>query len=167
VSEGPDQRRKLQTQLQELLTRAGADPKHLQVLVLCAYKPGYSWLMDEIAPELAGKAVASIQIEFAKNVDPTGVRAMYSPARWVQELYPVDEMLARKLNLPLEKITLQQMESPPNGPTYRVHALDGGGKEILTREFTVTTALQPYNGVVPRYEQVQVDTGWVRLESGS
>ena len=26
--------------------------------------------------------------------------------------------------------------------------------------------MQPYNGVMPRYEQVQVDTGWVRLEAG-
>ena len=25
--------------------------------------------------------------------------------------------------------------------------------------------MQPYNGVMPRYEQVQVDTGWVRLEA--
>ena len=137
------------------------------VEVLCAYKQGYSWLMDEIAPALAGKPVASIHIDFAKNVDPTGVRAMHSEARWVQELYPVDEMLARKLNLPLEKITLNEIEEPPaDGATYRVHACDAAGKEILTRDFTVTTVMQPYNGVIPRYEQVQVDTGWVRLEAG-
>ncbi len=48
-----------------------------------------------------------------------------------------------------------------------MHALDGSGKEILSRDFTVTTAMQPYNGVIPRYEEVQVDTGWVRLEVGS
>ncbi len=27
--------------------------------------------------------------------------------------------------------------------------------------------MRPYNGVMPRYEQVQVETGWVRLEAGS
>ena len=48
------------------------------------------------------------------------MRSMHSEARWVQELYPVDEMLARKLNLPLEKITLNEIESrrpaaPPIG----------------------------------------------------
>jgi len=96
VSEGPEQRRKLQTQLEDMLKHAGADPQRLKVVVLSAYKPGYSWLMDEIAPELASKPVTSIKIEFAKEVDPTGERVMYSPARWVQELYPVDEMLARK-----------------------------------------------------------------------
>jgi hypothetical protein len=166
VSEGPEQRRKLQAQLEDMLKHAGADPRRLHVVVLSAYKPGYSWLMDEIAPELAAKPVASVKIEFAKEVDPTGERVMYSPARWVQELYPVDEMLARKLNLPLAKITLDQFEPSNGSPTYRVHAYDAGGSEILTREFTVTTVMQPYNGVIQRYEQVRVDTGWVKLEEG-
>jgi len=167
VSEGPGQRAKLQAQLKQMLEKAGADAQHLSVEVLCAYKQGYSWLMDEIAPALAGKPVARLAIDFAKNVDPTGIRAMQSEARWVQELYPVDEMLARKLNLPLESVTLNQIEEPPaNGPTYRVRALDAAGKEILAREFKVATVMQPYNGVIPRYEQVQIETGWVRLEAG-
>ncbi len=67
------------------------------------------------------------------------MRAMHSEARWVQELYPVDEMLARKLNLPLEKITLNEIEPPASGATYRVHAFDAAGKEILAREFKVAT----------------------------
>ncbi|MDR3698961.1 MAG: M14 family zinc carboxypeptidase [Candidatus Sulfopaludibacter sp.] len=165
VSEGPEERRKLTAEIKDILSKAGADARRLNVEVLCAYKPGYSWLMDEIAPALSGKNVASIRIDFAKNVDPTGVRSMQSEARWVQELYPVDEMLARKLNLPLEKITLNEIEPPAGGATYRVHAWDAAGKEMLTREFTVTTHMQPYNGVIPRYEQVQVDTGWVKLEA--
>jgi hypothetical protein len=161
VSEGPEERRKLAEQLQQML---GA---HATVEVLCAFKQGYSWLMDEIAPALAGKPVASLRIEFAKNVDPTNIRAMQSEARWVQELYPVDEMLARKLNIPLEKITLDEIEEPtPHTPTYRVHVLDAAGKEILVRDFTVSAVMQPYNGVIPRYEQVQVETGWVHLEAG-
>src|SRR5437899_12760472 len=99
--------------------------------------------MDDVAGALVSKPVASVKIEFAKNVDPTGMRAMWSEARWVQELYPVDEMLARKLNLPLEKITLHQIEVAAGGPTYRARALDAAGKEILTREFTVPTVSQP------------------------
>ncbi len=166
VSEGPEQRRKLQAQLKDMIVRAGADAQHSAVEVLCAYKPGYSWLMDEIAPALAGKPVAEVKIEFARNIDPTGMRAMWSEARWVQELYPVDEMLARKLNLPLAKITLHQIESPAGGPTYRARAFDAAGNALLTREFTVPTVSQPYNGVLPRYEQVQVDTGWVRMDAG-
>jgi len=48
-----------------------------------------------------------------------------------------------------------------------VRAYDASGKETLAREFTVTTVERPYNGVMPEYEKVQVDTGWVRMESGS
>ncbi len=88
VSEGPEERRKLQTELRDMLLKAGADAHKLNVEVLCAYKQGYSWLMDEIAPALAGKGAASIKIDFAKDIDPTGMRAMHTEARWVQELYP-------------------------------------------------------------------------------
>lgn len=164
VSEGPAERRKLQAELRDQLLKSGADAHKLSIEVLCAYKQGYSWLMDEIAPALAGKGATSIKIDFAKDIDPTNMRAMHTDARWVQELYPVDEMLARKLNLPLDKITLHEIEPPAGGATYRVHAFDAAGKEILTREFKVTTVMQPYNGVMARYEDVQVETGWVRLE---
>ncbi|HWZ33546.1 MAG TPA: M14 family zinc carboxypeptidase [Bryobacteraceae bacterium] len=158
VSEGPEVRKKLQKQIEEML------PKPSQVTVLCAFKPGVSWLMDEVAPQIKGKA-ASIKIEFKKNEDPTATRSMFSPARWVQELYPVDEMLSKELSIPLDKIAFDQFEG--KGPTYRAHAYDASGKEILAREFTVTTVERPYNGVMQEYEKVQVDTGWVRMESGT
>ena len=167
VSEGPEQRKKLQKQLLDLVVKQGADPRQSSVIVLCAYKPGVSWLMDDIAPQLKGQPVASLKIEFEKNEDPTGMRVMYSPARWVHELYPVDEMLSKELNIPLDKIQLSEFDYAAGAPTYRVHAFNEAGSEILSREFTVTTVNRPYNGVMPSYEQVQVDTGWVRVNAGS
>jgi hypothetical protein len=167
VSEGLEQRQKLQTQIEEMLTKAGADKRRLHVEVLCAFKPGLSWLMDEIAPDLAGKGAAAIHVEFAKDVDPSGTRTMYSPSRWLHELYPVDEMLALKLKMPREKITFSMFEPTKGGPTYRVRATDAGGAELLSREFSVPTVMQPYNGVMKSYEQVEVDTGWVRLDVGA
>jgi len=162
VSEGPEQRQELKKQIGAMLAQNGTTA--YQVVILCAFKQGFSWLMDEIAPALKGKAVASIKIGFKKNEDSTGMRVMYSPARWVHELYPVDEALAKELNIPLDKIQLYEFEGRP---TYRVQAYDAAGKELLRREFTVTTVTQPYNGVIKPYEQVQVDTGWVRIEAGS
>ena len=167
VSEGVEERQKLKRQITEMLQKQGADSKQLSVTVLCAFKPGYSWLTDDIAPRLKGKQAASIKIEFKKNEDPSGLRVMYSPARWVHELYPVDEVLARDLSIPLEKISLSEFDGAPAGPTYRVHAFDSTGAEILTDEFTVKTVNRPYNGTVPGYEEVQVDTGWVWLQTGS
>lgn len=161
VSEGPEVRRKLKSQIEALL------PKSSHVAVLCAYKQGFSWLMDEIAPQLQGKPIGSMKIEFLKNRDPSNMRVMFSPARWVHELYPVDEMLAKELGIPLNKIQLEQFEGSGKSPTYRVHAFDAAGNEILGRDFSVATVERPYNGVMPEYERVQVDTGWVRMESGA
>jgi Zinc carboxypeptidase len=167
VSEGPEVRQKLRTQLTEMLTKHGTAANHLDVEVLCAYKQGYSWLLDDIAPKLQGKHVARLKIEFVRDIDPTGVRVMFSHSRWVQELYPVDEMLAKSLNIPLKNIELSEFEPGAETPTYRVHAYDAGGAEVSNESLTVTTALRAYNGVIPRYEQVQVDTGWVHLTAGS
>jgi len=97
VSEGPEVRRDLKKQIEALL------PKSSQVTMLCSYKPGVSWLMDDIAPQIKGKA-ASLKIEFKKNEDSTGTRSMYSKARWIQELYPVDEMLAKELAILLTEL---------------------------------------------------------------
>ncbi len=162
VSESPEVRRKLEKQLRDLLPR---DAK-ASIVVLCAFKQGYSWLMDDVAPRLKGRSVASMKIEFKRNEDPSHQRAMYTPARWVQELYPVDEMLARDLSIPLDKIALADFDGDDKAPTYRVHAFDAAGHEILSDSFTVTSAIQSYNGAIPRYEQVEIDTGWVRIESG-
>jgi len=167
VSEGPQVREQLKTQLVAMLKGRGVPEDRANVQVLCAYKQGYSWLMDEIAPKLAGKPVAHLKIEFAKNVDPSGVRTMYSPARWVQELYPVDEMLASKLNIPLKSIELSEFDPGPNSPTYKVHSSDASGGNLGDFEFTVKTVMRPYNSVIARYEQVQVETGWVKLAAGS
>ena len=141
VSEGPEQRRKLHGAIQgHPAPRRAPTRKRLNVEVLCAYKQGYSWLMDEIAPALAGKPVRQpARSNSRRTSTPPACAPCTREARWVQELYPVDEMLARKLNLPLEKIALNEIEPPASGATYRVHAFDAAGKEILTRDFTVAT----------------------------
>lgn len=188
VSEGPQERQKLKEQLRDILVKAGVPAETTHVEVLDAYKQGYSWLEDEIVPALkglraAGKTTAKIRIEFARDVDETGLRDMYSSARWVQELYPVDEVMARELAIPLGDISLREINTAPPvatpaqialadpannppSPTYRVQAYDAAGKEILSRDFTVTTVMQPYNGVIKTYENVQVETGWVKLSQG-
>lgn len=165
VSEGPAERLTLKEQLEKILILAGAPENQTQVEVLCAYKPGYSWLMDDIAPQLAGKSVSRMVIEFQPNIDPTHTSLLYSGARWLQELYPVDEMLGRALHIPFQRIQFKKMNSTM-GPTYRVAAYGAAGEQLLTRDFTVHTAVEPYSGEFPEYDHVQVDTGWVHFVSG-
>ncbi len=103
VSEGPEQRVKIKQQLVDMLKAAGADPAKLDVKVLCTYKSGYSWLVDDIEPSLKGTGVAKIKIEFAPYPDPTKQSTMRSLYRWNQELFPVDEIMARDLQIPAQE----------------------------------------------------------------
>jgi hypothetical protein len=165
VSEGPEERVKIRQQLMTMLQTAGADLGKLDVKVLCSYKSGYSWLVDDIEPALKGSGVAKIRIEFALYPDPTRQSTMRSLYRWNQELFPVDEVLAKDLQLPLKNIEIAEKKES-GGPTYRVHAYAADGKEILTREFTVKTVSRPYSDQFPEYETVTVETGWVKLAAG-
>jgi hypothetical protein len=166
VSESPEERAKLKQQLIDMLKEAGADLGQAEVTVLCTYKSGYSWLVDEIAPMLKTKGVAQMKIEFAPYPDPTKQTTMRSLYRWNQELFPVDEVLSKDLQIPLKDIEIAKMNDD-KGPTYRVHAYGADGKEILSREFTVKTVSRPYNDQFPEYERVTVETGWVKLTVGT
>jgi hypothetical protein len=165
ISEGPEERVKIRQQLIALLEQAGADAAQTEVVVLCSYKSGYSWLVDEIQPMLKDKGVAKIKIEFAPYPDPTKQTTMRSLYRWNQELFPVDEVLAKNLQVPLKNIEITEMDDD-KGPTYRIHAYGADGKEILSREFTVKIVSRPYNDQFPEYETVTVETGWVTLTAG-
>lgn len=163
VSEGPEERIKIKQQLVAMLQQAGAS--QADVSVLCTYKSGYSWLVDEIEPLMKDKGVARLKIEFAPYPDPGKQTTMRSLYRWNQELFPVDEVLARDLKIPLKKIEIAKMEDD-KGPTYRVYAYDADGKQILSKDFTVKTVSRPYSDQFPEYETVTVETGWVKLVAG-
>ncbi|WP_419805915.1 M14 family metallopeptidase [Terriglobus sp.] len=160
VSESPQQRKLLAQQLRSDLDAAGL--RNVRVEVLSAYKQGYSWLVDAVEPALAGKHAERLTIEFAPYRDPHKQSAMRTEERWIQELYPVDEILARDLKLPLANVALKKMESD-SGPTYRVHAFDHGGKEVFTQDFTAYLHQRPYSAEFRNYEQIGIETGWVTL----
>jgi hypothetical protein len=163
VSESPEERIKIKQQLVSMLQQAGAS--QADVTVLCTYKSGYSWLVDEIEPMLKDKGVARLKIEFAPYPDPGKQTTMRSLYRWNQELFPVDEVLARDVKIPLKNIEIAKMEDD-RGPTYRVDAYDADGKQVLAKEFTVKTVSRPYSDQFPEYETVTVETGWVKLVAG-
>ena len=77
--------------------------------VLSAYKQGYSWLYDVVRPALKGKAIDRLTIRFAKIGPPADWKqeGMFPPTRWLLELYPIDEILAKELEIDLKKITFE------------------------------------------------------------
>ncbi len=161
LSEPPEIRAAIEKQALSELVAAGANADTSSVRVLSAYKQGYSWLYDQVRPALAGKAVDSLIIRFAEIGAPEGwpQQAMYTPTRWLLEVFPIDEVLARDLDLDLEQISFEKM--PPNAPAYEAIAKAADGSEILRQTFEPRLVLRPYFDRFPDYEMARVTTGWI------
>ncbi len=166
VSESPEMRSRLHDQIVSLLVAAGATPQQVNVTVLSAYKQGYSWLVDEIEPELRGKHATKLKIEFAPYRDPEKLSSMRAISRWGEELFPVDEILARDLKMPLAAIELAE-KTDAAAPTYTVEAWDAAGQQVLKQDFNIKTVSRPYSNQFPHYETVNVTTGWLTFTCGT
>jgi hypothetical protein len=166
LSEPPEIRDRIARDATDALLKAGARQDGTSVVVLSAYKQGYSWLYDVVRPALAGKPVRDITIRFAETGPPEEWKqqAMFTPTRWLLEIFPIDEVLARDLKLDLSKITLEKM--PIGSPTYEVIATATDGTELLRERFDPKYVLRPYFDRFPDYEKVRVTTGWLSARSG-
>ena len=164
LSEPPEVRARVAEAAKAELVRAGADEKSTSVTVLSAYKQGYSWLYDVVRPALAGKAVDTITIRFAEVGPPAGWKqqGMFAPTRWLLELYPIDEILAKELNVDLNKIRFEMR--PIGSPAYEVIATAAGGAELLRRPFDPKFVERPFFDRFPDYEHVRVTTGWIKID---
>ena len=164
LSEPPEVRERIAQEARTELVRAGADEKTTSVTVLSAYKQGYSWLYDEVRPALRGKAVDAITIRFAELGPPEGWKqqGMFAPTRWLLELYPIDEILAKELNVDLKKIRFEMR--PIGSPAYEVVATAAGGAELLRRTFDPKFVERAFFDRFPDYEHVRVTTGWIKAD---
>jgi hypothetical protein len=166
LSEPPEVRERLAREATDALIKAGARPEGTSVVVLSAYKQGYSWLYDVVRPSLAGKSVRDITIRFAEAGPPAEwtQQAMFTPTRWLLEIFPIDEILARDLKLDVANIRLEK--TPIGSPTYEVIATGSDGAELLRQTFEPKYVLRPYFDRFPDYEKVRVTTGWLTARSG-
>jgi hypothetical protein len=165
LSEPPALREALADEARAALIDAGADPAGTEVEVLSAFKQGYSWLYDRVRPRIEEGDVAEIVIRFRRNDPPEAwpQQAIHTPVRWLHEIFPIDEVLARELGLDVGQIRFEQVLE---GPTYAVSVLDSAGREILTDTFDPTWVMRPYFDRFQDYEHVRVTTGWLRATAG-
>lgn len=166
LSEPPEVRERLAKEATDALIKAGAPAAGTSVVVLSAYKQGYSWLYDVVRPALEGKPVRDITIRFAETGPPDEWKqqAMFTPTRWLLEIFPIDEILARELKLDLSRIHLEK--TAVGSPTYEVIATGTDGSELLRQRFEPKYVLRPYFDRFPDYEKVRVTTGWLTARSG-
>ena len=164
VSESPAVRDKVRAEVASFLKASGFPAARVEVL--SAYKPGYHWLVEKVLPALKGKDVRRLTVRFVEErEDFTLAKRTYAePGRWLQELYPVDEIAARELGIPLGSVIFEM--AAPGPDTYTVEAADAAGQAVFAARFTPRTREIPLSGVLPEWGAAKVTTGWLRIAAG-
>jgi hypothetical protein len=164
LSEPPALRAEIAAQVEQALVDGGASPDS-EVRILSAFKQGYSWLEEVVAPELEGRDIGEILIRFRRNDPPEDwpQQAIHTPLRWLHEIFPIDEVLARDLGVALEQIRFEQVTE---GPTYEIEVTDSRGGTLLVSTFEPKWVLRPYFDRFQDYEHVRVTTGWLNATAG-
>ncbi|NNM06956.1 MAG: hypothetical protein HKO65_17800, partial [Gemmatimonadetes bacterium] len=159
VSEPPEIRAELEEEIRNALLARGATST--TVHVLSAYKQGYSWINDVLLPQLRGKPVASIDLTYHTLEESEEVRwqTIAAETRWLQEVYPIDAVLARELGIVDSAVAFHPTRQ--KDPIYTFEARDPSGSVILRDTFDPRYVVRPFFDLFPEYEQVRVTTGWI------
>ncbi len=160
LSESPEMRRQLADQARRQLVAAGA--KDPQVHVRSAYKQGFTWMLEEVAPALEGKGVTAVHVKIREHApDFTKKYRFYTlPTRWLHELYPIDEVFKRDLGLPTSAFTMELVDSPRE--TYEVEARRRD-VVVYKASFSPKVVEREYLEKFPGWSRVEVTTGWLTL----
>ena len=149
-------RQRLAGQIRGLFTANRRRYRDVHVTVLGAYKPGLSWLTEVVARDLAGTGADRIEIAF----QDFGTPGLEEPLRWLQEIHPVGEILARHLSIPKDRISFAR-ESGLDA-VYRVRAWRGR-RRVYENRHSPAWQGRPYLEMFPRAGRVHPTTGRVRL----
>jgi hypothetical protein len=163
VSESPEIREQIRERIGSELDARGIASEGFEISVLSAYKQGYSWLHDDVLPRIRGRDVAAVEITYhtLKDSDEVRWQTINADTRWLQELYPVDAVLARELGIPDSLITFRA--TGRRDPIYTVRVMDGQGTVLLEDSFDPKYVVRPFFDLFPEYESVRVTTGWVEV----
>jgi hypothetical protein len=139
ASKPQKERSELGVLLERLLREKGYEPK---VTVYNSYKPGFSWLMEEVLPNLQGLTrVAGAKLIF-KRFDKENCLELSS--RWLEECFPAPDLLARSLGKPDEWVEFCEEIDP--GCALRFVALDEKGGTLWQGDFSPLLTNLPYFG---------------------
>lgn len=154
LSEPPEIREEVQAALTDLLK---SKAENVRVLVFSAFKPGYHWIEETLLPKLLPLASQIGKIQFFCRKE-TSENCLELPIRWIQELYPVDRLLAEKLDLSTDDVGFDLAEQ--QNETYRVTVLSKEGNLLFSKGFTIPTAEA---GSIEEGKKCYPTTGFLRL----
>ncbi|MGQ9619014.1 MAG: hypothetical protein ACUVUG_08670, partial [Candidatus Aminicenantia bacterium] len=162
LSEPPEIRKSIKEKILVELGNRGFKRENLFIRILSAYKQGFSWIVDDVIPKLKGKKIKNFQIIFPyQKINITPAKFQEEPTRWLSELYPVDEIISRELEIPLDSITFEKVES--EDPLYKVKVAEEDGK-IFEELFSPLISKRSYLDRFPSWGEVTITTGGVLVE---
>lgn len=182
LSEDAACRKQLTAEIQAELQRLGMQTNHFHLL--CAYKQGYSWLEEVILPQLQRlNSLNRIEIAF-KAFLPEGMKEWLDqdgatpirnhltaataeqwhdlPIRFLQELYPVDDLLSTRLALPRSAIQFLEYKGKAN-LTYEVTAYDQNDNLLLQDDYLAAWQSRPYLDAYPSLGLVHPACGYLKV----
>jgi hypothetical protein len=162
VSEPRNVRERLADDVRRLLHVSGFEAGLVEVVVLDAFKAGLCWLREIVLPGWSSlEGIDRVAIRY-RTLDADLQRPTLDlRIRWLQELFPADEIIAAALGLPLDNVSLEEWDGPS---LYGVEAISVDGSMLATDEFTPPTYSRPYLSCYPGTGQVHVVTGGVFAE---
>lgn len=180
LSENGSVREALLERMKGELSDIGADVEALQLI--CAYKQGFSWMDEIVIPAVKEQKTEKVEIFFkpflpegeTEWLDENGATPSYHnlkaddpekwydlPIRYLQELYPIQDMITKKLAVPEEKVVFQAYEGSED-LTYlcRVTGENGDSAEF---KYLAGCSERPYLDEYPKLGKVHPATGYIRV----
>lgn len=184
LSEEKEVRDTLRDEIKNMILKCGAEAQNIEIY--SAYKQGLSWIMDGIIPKIkeqeSGDVIDHIIIGFKKFLHDgkdewsqvQGSQPSYSvqeddeerwlelPIKWLQEIYPVDDLIAGELGIERDKIEFRELPQEDTS-TYRISIIDKNGKEMLNDDYNARYSERPYIDKFKGLGKVHPSTGWISV----
>jgi len=162
VSESPESRDKLKGRIKKILEVKGI--QDFQIDVLSSYKQGFFWLKEKVIPFLESKNPHHLVIKFSRfQEDFTQPKRFYTdPYRWLQELYPIDDLISQEAGIPVDQIFFEMKEG--HRPVYEITAFDEKNQEVFKDHFSPHVKRASYLKVLPEWGEVVRTTGWLQVK---
>lgn len=180
LSEERTVRRSLSDRVRSAVAETGAEVEEIQLI--CAYKQGFSWMDEVVIPAVKEQMPEKIEIYFrpflpegeTQWLDENGATPSYHnlkadnpdkwydlPIRYLQELYPIQDMLKEKLSVKEENIIFKAYEGEEN-LTYLCRIVCSGG---ICKEFRYLSRCseRPYLDEYPKLGKVHPATGYIQV----
>ncbi|WP_274650615.1 M14 family metallopeptidase [Paenibacillus humicola] len=161
VTLSPASRERLSEELRRLAAEQGitAEP-----CIRSAWKQGYSWIEQEVLPLVKANPVRSVEIRFRSFEAPDERNSLELKIRWLQELYPIDEVIGSELGIGAEQVAFVMDDRL--SCTYRVIVRDREGEEIQAFEFEAKAGERLFLPGMEEEGRVYPPAGWLRITAG-